>query len=287
MDMKQIERKPSWLKIKLPTGEGYTRVSRVVKEHGLHTICSSGMCPNIGECWGNGTATFMILGDICSRACWFCATASGKALPPSDAEPAKVAESVKLMKLRHCVITSVTRDDLPDEGAQHWHNTIVEVRKQNPSTKVEVLIPDFNGNTQLLDIVLKANPDIVAHNLETVERLTPSVRSKATYQKSLSVIAHIAKNGYLAKSGIMVGLGETPEEVEQALSHLAGVGCKAVTIGQYLQPRGNNLPVVEYVTPETFDKYKAKAVELGFRFVESGPLVRSSYHAEESAKQSE
>jgi lipoic acid synthetase len=287
MDMKQIERKPSWLKIKLPTGEGYTRVSRVVKEHGLHTICSSGMCPNIGECWGNGTATFMILGDICSRACRFCATASGKALPPSDAEPTKVAESVKLMKLRHCVITSVTRDDLPDEGAQHWHNTIVEVRKQNPNTKVEVLIPDFNGNTQLLDIVLKANPDIVAHNLETVERLTPSVRSKATYQKSLSVIAHIAKNGYLAKSGIMVGLGETPEEVEQALSHLAGVGCKAVTIGQYLQPRGNNLPVVEYVTPETFDKYKAKAVELGFRFVESGPLVRSSYHAEESAKQSE
>ncbi|MDX9769982.1 MAG: lipoyl synthase [Tenuifilaceae bacterium] len=285
--MKQIERKPSWLKIKLPTGEGYTRVSRVVKEHGLHTICSSGMCPNIGECWGNGTATFMILGDICSRACRFCATASGKALPPSDAEPTKVAESVKLMKLRHCVITSVTRDDLPDEGAQHWHNTIVEVRKQNPNTKVEVLIPDFNGNTQLLDIVLKANPDIVAHNLETVERLTPSVRSKATYQKSLSVIAHIAKNGYLAKSGIMVGLGETPEEVEQALSHLAGVGCKAVTIGQYLQPRGNNLPVVEYVTPETFDKYKAKAVELGFRFVESGPLVRSSYHAEESAKQSE
>ncbi|NHB69876.1 lipoyl synthase [Perlabentimonas gracilis] len=284
--MKQIERKPSWLKIKLPTGEGYTRVSRVVKEHGLHTICSSGMCPNIGECWGNGTATFMILGDICSRACRFCATASGKALPPSDAESTKVAESVKLMKLRHCVITSVTRDDLPDEGAQHWHDTITEVRSQNPSTKVEVLIPDFNGNTHLLDIVLKADPDIVAHNLETVERLTPSVRSRATYQKSLSVIAHIAKNGYLAKSGIMVGLGETPEEVELALSDLASAGCKAVTIGQYLQPRGNNLPVVEYVTPETFDKYKAKAVELGFRFVESGPLVRSSYHAEESAKQS-
>ena len=285
--MKQIERKPSWLKIKLPTGEGYTRVSRVVKEHGLHTICSSGMCPNIGECWGNGTATFMILGEICSRACRFCATASGKPLPPNDAEPAKVAESVKLMRLRHCVITSVTRDDLPDEGAQHWHDTITEVRRQNPNTKVEVLIPDFNGNTQLLDVVLKANPDIVAHNLETVERLTPSVRSRATYQKSLSVIAHIAKNGYLAKSGIMVGLGETQQEVEKALSDLAAVGCRAVTIGQYLQPRGNNLPVVEYVTPEVFDIFKAKARELGFKFVESGPLVRSSYHAEESAKQSE
>jgi len=285
--MKQVERKPSWLKIKLPTGEGYTRVSRVVKEHGLHTICSSGMCPNIGECWGNGTATFMILGDICSRACRFCATASGKPLPPNDAEPAKVAESVKLMRLRHCVITSVTRDDLPDEGAQHWHDTITEVRRQNPNTKVEVLIPDFNGNTQLLDVVLKANPDIVAHNLETVERLTPSVRSRATYQKSLSVIAHIAKNGYLAKSGIMVGLGETQQEVEKALSDLAAVGCKAVTIGQYLQPRGNNLPVVEYVTPEVFEMFKAKAKELGFKFVESGPLVRSSYHAEETAKQSE
>lgn len=285
--MKQVERKPSWLKIKLPTGEGYTRVSRVVKEHGLHTICSSGMCPNIGECWGNGTATFMILGEICSRACRFCATASGKPLPPNDAEPAKVAESVKLMRLRHCVITSVTRDDLPDEGAQHWHDTITEVRRQNPNTKVEVLIPDFNGNTQLLDLVLKANPDIVAHNLETVERLTPSVRSRATYQKSLSVIAHIAKNGYLAKSGIMVGLGETQQEVEKALSDLAAVGCRAVTIGQYLQPRGNNLPVVEYVTPEVFDIFKAKARELGFKFVESGPLVRSSYHAEESAKQGE
>jgi lipoic acid synthetase len=229
----------------------------------------------------------MILGDICSRACRFCATASGKPLPPNDAEPAKVAESVKLMRLRHCVITSVTRDDLPDEGAQHWHDTITEVRRQNPNTKVEVLIPDFNGNTQLLDVVLKANPDIVAHNLETVERLTPSVRSRATYQKSLSVIAHIAKNGYLAKSGIMVGLGETQQEVEKALSDLAAVGCKAVTIGQYLQPRGNNLPVVEYVTPEVFEMFKAKAKELGFKFVESGPLVRSSYHAEETAKQSE
>jgi lipoyl synthase len=282
---RNIERKPSWLKIKLPSGEGYSRVSRVVKEHGLHTICSSGMCPNIGECWGNGTATFMILGDICTRACKFCATATGKPLPPSPEEPARLAESVKLMKLRHCVITSVTRDDLPDEGAQHWHDTIVEVRKQNPSTKIEVLIPDFNGKTDLLNIVLKSNPDIVAHNIETVERLTSSVRSRANYAKSLGVIAQIAKNGYLAKSGIMVGLGETKDEVEKAMSDLVAVGCKAITIGQYLQPRGNNLPVSKYIEPEVFDQYKTIALEKGFKFVESGPLVRSSYHAEETAKQ--
>ncbi|MDX9846886.1 MAG: lipoyl synthase [Tenuifilaceae bacterium] len=285
MKDRKVECKPSWLKIKLPTGEGYTRVSRVVKEHGLHTICSSGMCPNIGECWGNGTATFMILGDICTRACKFCATTTGKPLPPSPEEPTRVAESVRLMKLRHCVITSVTRDDLPDQGALHWHNTIVEVRKQNPDTKIEVLIPDFNGNTDLLDIVLQSNPDIIAHNLETVERLTPSVRSRASYRKSLTVIAHIAKNGYLAKSGIMVGLGEEESEVEQALTDLVDAGCSAITIGQYLQPRGNNLPVSKYIEPAIFEQYKTRALARGFRFVESGPLVRSSYHAEESVKQ--
>jgi lipoyl synthase len=281
---RNIERKPSWLKIKLPSGDGYTRVSRVVKEHGLHTICSSGMCPNIGECWGNGTATFLILGDICTRACKFCATATGKPLPPSIEEPNRVAQSVKLMNLRHCVITSVTRDDLPDQGAQHWYNTIVEIRKLNPDTKIEVLIPDFNGNTQLLDLVLASNPDIVAHNLETVERLTPSVRSRASYRKSLEVVAHIAKNGYLAKSGIMVGLGEEQQEVEQAMTDLLKAGCKAITIGQYLQPRGENLQVKSYVEPKIFDEYKAVALSKGFEFVESGPLVRSSYHAEEAVK---
>lgn len=285
MQDRKVERKPSWLKIKLPTGEGYTRVSRVVKEHGLHTICSSGMCPNIGECWGKGTATFMILGDICTRACKFCATTTGKPLPPNPEEPARVAESVRLMKLSHCVITSVTRDDLPDQGAQHWHDTIVEVRRQNHDTKIEVLIPDFNGNTNLLDIVLQSNPEIVAHNLETVERLTPSVRSRASYTKSLTVIAHIAKNGYLAKSGIMVGLGEEESEVEQALTDLVNAGCNAITIGQYLQPRGNNLPVSKFIEPAVFEKYKSIALAKGFRFVESGPLVRSSYHAEESVKQ--
>jgi lipoic acid synthetase len=242
------------------------------------------MCPNIGECWGNGTATFMILGDICTRACKFCATSTGKPLPPSIEEPNRVAQSVQLMKLKHCVITSVTRDDLPDQGAQHWHNTIVEVRKLNPNTKIEVLIPDFNGDTKLLDLVLESNPDIVAHNLETVERLTPSVRSRASYRKSLEVVAHIAKNGYLAKSGIMVGLGEEKQEVEQAMNDLLTAGCKAITIGQYLQPRGENLPVKNYVEPKIFEEYKTIALSIGFEFVESGPLVRSSYHAEEAVK---
>ena len=282
---RNTERKPSWLKIKLPSGEGYTRVRRVVKEHKLHTICSSGMCPNIGECWGNGTATFMILGDVCTRSCRFCATSTGKPQAPSAEEPKRVAESVKLMKLRHCVITSVTRDDLPDGGAQHWHNTIVEVKKVNPTTKVEVLIPDFNGVTEDIDIVLLANPDIVAHNLETVERLTPSVRSRASYKKSLGVIAHIAKKGYLAKSGLMVGLGEEMAEVEKAMEDLIDVGCRAITIGQYLQPRGENLPVSKFIEPEVFQTYKSIALKKGFEFVESGPLVRSSYHAEETAKQ--
>lgn len=284
---RNIERKPSWLKIKLPSGEGYSQVNKVVKEHGLHTICSSGMCPNIAECWGNGTATFMILGDVCTRSCRFCATTTGKPQPPNPNEPNQLAQSIKLMKLRHCVITSVTRDDLPDGGAQHWHNTILEVRRQNPKTKVEVLIPDFNGDTNCIDIVLASNPDIVAHNIETVERLTPTVRSRAKYKKSLEVVAHVAKKGYLSKSGIMVGLGEEKHEVEQALADLREAGCKAITIGQYLQPRGENLPVSKYVEPEVFEMYKSMALSLGFEFVESGPLVRSSYHAEETAKRGE
>ncbi|MGB4536485.1 MAG: lipoyl synthase, partial [Tenuifilaceae bacterium] len=268
-----ITRKPSWLKIKLPTGEGYTRVNRIVKQHGLHTICSSGMCPNIGECWGNGTATFMILGDVCTRSCRFCATTTGKPLPPDPEEPQHLAMSVKLMGLKHCVVTSVTRDDLPDGGAKHWHDTIIEIRRQNPDTKIEVLIPDFNGNTDLLDIVLMANPDIVAHNLETVRRLTPTVRSRASYEKSLKIIAHIAKKGYLSKSGIMLGLGEKESEVEQLMDDLIAIGCKSITIGQYLQPRTENLAVAEYVDPVQFEHYRKMAVAKGFAFVESGPLV--------------
>ncbi|MFO8022285.1 MAG: lipoyl synthase [Perlabentimonas sp.] len=280
----RTERKPSWLKIKLPSGEGYANVNRMVKKHGLHTICSSGMCPNIAECWGNGTATFMILGEICTRACRFCATTTGVPTELNPNEPNRIAESVKIMGLNHCVITSVTRDDLPDGGAQHWHDTVKEVRKQNPNTKVEVLIPDFNGNTEQIDTVLKSNPDIVAHNLETVKRLTPAVRSRATYENSLKVIGYVAKNGYLSKSGVMVGLGESFQEVVQVMDDLIEVGCKAITIGQYLQPRSENVPVSEYVTPEVFEKYKVLAMQKGFKFVESGPLVRSSYHAEESFK---
>ena len=281
---KNQQRKPSWLKIKLPSGEGYSRVNKIVKEHGLHTICSSGMCPNIAECWGNGTATFMSLGDICTRACKYRATATGKPLPPDSNEPTQLANSIKLMGLKYCVITSVTRDDLPDGGAQHWHDCIVEVRKQNPNTKIEVLIPDFDGNKNLIDIVLKANPDIIAHNLETVERLTPSVRSRAKYRVSLTTVGHIASSGFVAKSGLMVGLGESEQEIFQALDDLLAVGCKAITIGQYLRPRNENLEVESYVTPEQFEKYKTVAFEKGFEFVESGPLVRSSYHAEEASK---
>lgn len=278
------ERKPSWLKIKLPTGDGYSRVNRVVKEHGLHTICSSGMCPNIAECWGNGTATFMILGDVCTRACRFCATTTGKPVAPDSKEPERVAQSVKLMGLNHCVITSVTRDDLADGGAKHWQNTISEVRKQNPKTKVEVLIPDFDGKTELIDIVLQANPHIVAHNIETVERLTPYVRSRAKYSLSLSVVGHIAQRGFIAKSGVMLGLGESKEEVLQAMDDLLAVGCKAITLGQYLQPRTDNISVEGYISPEQFEEYRVIALQKGFTFAESGPLVRSSYHAEEAIK---
>jgi lipoic acid synthetase len=275
-------RKPSWLKIKLPGGEGYAKVSNIVKEHKLHTICSSGMCPNIGECWGNGTATFMILGDICTRSCKFCATATGKPLPQDPLEPLNIAMSIKIMELKHCVITSVDRDDLSDQGANHWKETIVEVKKQNPKTRVEVLIPDFSGRLELLDILLESKPHVVGHNLETVERLTPLVRSKASYRMSLKIIEHIAKTGHNAKSGIMLGLGETKEEVLQTLDDLVAVGCKYITIGQYLQPRNGNLKVDRYVEPSEFEFYKKAALEKGFLFAESGPLVRSSYHAEQA-----
>jgi len=275
-------RKPSWLKIKLPGGEGYAKVSSIVKNHKLHTICSSGMCPNIGECWGNGTATFMILGDICTRSCKFCATATGKPLPIDPNEPANVAKSVKLMELKHCVITSVDRDDLPDQGAAHWRDTVNEIKKQNPNTRVEVLIPDFDGRTDLLDIFLSSKPHVVGHNLETVERLTPLVRSRAKYHTSLKAIEYISKTGHIAKSGIMVGIGETKEEVLKTLDDLIAVGCKYITIGQYLQPRNGNLKVERYVEPGEFEFYKKEALEKGFLFAECGPLVRSSYHAEQA-----
>jgi len=273
-------RKPEWLKTKLESGENYPFVKKMVEEHQLHTICSSGKCPNIGQCWSLGTATFMILGDICTRACRFCATKTGRPLPPDNDEPLKLAESIALMKLKHCVITSVDRDDLPDKGAEHWAKTVRAIRERNPEVIIELLIPDYED--ELLRIVLDARPDIVAHNLETVKRLTPSVRSKASYERSMNVIRQIAEAGFIAKTGIMVGIGETEEEVTELLHEAKAVGCRMITIGQYLQPTKANIEVQTYVHPDTFALYKQTALELGFESVESGPLVRSSYMAERS-----
>jgi len=274
------ERKPSWLKIKLSSGENYPKVKNIVEENHLHTICSSGKCPNIGECWSKGTATFMIAGEICTRSCKFCATLSGKPLPLNNNEPKKIANSVKLMGLKHCVITSVDRDDLPDKGAEHWAETIREIRRLNPEIIIEVLIPDFDANKEWLDIVFEAKPDILGHNMETVKRLSNQVRSRAKYGLSLDVLKQAREYGLIAKSGIMVGIGEREEEVIELMKDLRGVGCQLFTIGQYLQPTTNNIPVEEYVTPEQFEKYKKIGLELGFDHIESGPLVRSSYMAE-------
>ncbi len=276
----KTRQKPDWLKIKLPTGSNYRQVKRIVEGHHLHTICSSGKCPNMGECWGAGTATFMILGDICTRSCKFCATLSGKPLPPDADEPAKVAESIRLMGLKHVVITSVDRDDLLDGGAGHWAKTIREIKTVNPHTTVEVLIPDFDGNAELVALVAAAQPEIVSHNLETVERLTPQVRSRARYRASLEVVKLIGLSGSVSKSGIMVGLGETFEEVLQCMDDLRLANCEILTIGQYLQPTKKHLEVVEYLHPDQFDAFKREGLARGFRIVESAPLVRSSYHAE-------
>lgn len=276
-------RKPEWLKISIAANERYTETKRIVESHCLHTICSSGRCPNMGECWGRGTATFMIAGDICTRCCKFCNTLTGKPLPLDPNEPVHVAESVALMKLSHAVITSVDRDDLPDLGAAHWAQTIREIRRLNPQTTIEVLIPDFQGRHELVEQVIAAQPDIIAHNMETVRRISPLVRSAARYETSLAVLRQIAQSGITAKSGIMVGLGETVQEVEELMDDLRQAGCQVMTIGQYLQPSHRHYPVAEYVTPAQFEAYRQKALEKGFAQVESGPLVRSSYHAEKSA----
>jgi len=275
----QYIRKPSWLRIKLPGGDAYRRVKQTVESHGLHTICSSGKCPNLGECWGAGTATFMILGEICTRSCRFCATRTGKPLAVDEQEPKRVAESVKLMNLQHCVITSVDRDDLQDGGANIWAETIKTVRKENPQTTIEALIPDFQGKKEFLQLVLDQKPAIAAHNLETVRRLTPIVRNAANYERSLQVIQWIALSGLTAKSGIMVGLGETYGEIMETMDDLLEAGCRIMTIGQYLQPTINHLPVAEYIHPDVFAKYREAGLRKGFRVVESNPLVRSSYHA--------
>lgn len=276
----EVKRKPDWLKIKIPKGTNYSKLKGIVAGHGLNTICSSGQCPNMGECWGAGTATFMIAGEICTRCCKFCATQSGKPLPLDPAEPANVAYSIKLMNLRHAVITSVDRDDLKDGGAAHWAETITEIKKQNPGITIEVLIPDFNGKKELIQLVADAGPDIISHNLETVERLTPLVRSRAKYRISLDVIADITSTGKVSKSGIMLGLGETRDEILQTMEDLVKKGCEIFTMGQYLQPTKAHLAVEEYIHPDEFGRLREEGLKIGFRIVESAPLVRSSYHAE-------
>jgi lipoic acid synthetase len=275
-----FQRKPDWLKIKLPKGTNFSQVKSIIQRYNLHTICTSGKCPNMGECWAAGTATLMILGDICTRSCKFCATQTGKPKPVDPEEPLNVAKSIQLMGLKHAVLTSVDRDDLTDKGAAHWAATISEIRKVNPETTMEVLIPDFDGETDLIKLVVNARPNIISHNLETVRRLTPLVRSRAKYDLSLNVLKIISESGVVTKSGIMVGLGETYDEVLETMDDLLAVGCKIFTIGQYLQPTKSHFPVEEYVHPDVFELYRKIGLERGFKKVESAPLVRSSYHAE-------
>lgn len=272
--------KPKWLRVKLPTGENYKKVRSLVSEHKLHTICESGNCPNMGECWGEGTATFMILGNICTRSCGFCNVATGRPLPADLLEPARVAKSVKLMEVKHCVLTSVDRDDLKDGGSIIWVDTVETIRKVSPTTTMETLIPDFAGNWENLQRIIDVAPEIVSHNLETVRRLTKEVRIQAKYDRSLEVLRRLKKGGMKTKSGIMLGLGESEEEVIETMHDLRSVNVDILTIGQYLQPTPKHLPVADFITPEKFKEYKKFGLEIGFRFVESGPLVRSSYHAE-------
>lgn len=274
-------RKPEWLKIRLGDNSTFTDTKQTIEHHGLNTICHSGKCPNQGECWSAGTATFMIGGAVCTRACRFCNTLSGKNPAPLDPlEPIKVAQSIKQMNLRHAVITSVDRDDLPDFGAQHWVDTIETIRRFAPEVTVEVLIPDFNGHLDLVDKIIAAKPKIISHNLETTRRLTPTVRHIATYDQSLSVLKRIADSGIPAKTGVMLGLGETEEEILELIRDAHQVGVSIMTIGQYLQPTRRHLPVVEYIHPKQFARLRTLGLEIGLRHIESGPLVRSSYHAE-------
>ena len=273
-------KKPKWLRVKLPTGENYRKVRGLVDEHKLHTICESGSCPNMGECWGEGTATFMILGNICTRSCGFCAVQTGRPEEVDEFEPGRVANSVKLMGVKHAVITSVDRDDLKDGGANIWAQTVRSIRQQSPTTTLETLIPDFAGKWENLQVIIDVAPEIVSHNLETVRRLTKQVRIQAKYDRSLEVLFRLKKGGMRTKSGVMLGLGESEEEVLETMDDLRRVGVDILTLGQYLQPTIKHLPVSEFITPEQFDKYKQIGREMGFRYVESGPLVRSSYHAE-------
>ena len=282
--MENSRRKPDWLKIKLPMGQLSVEVMNTIRGHRLHTICTSGRCPNQGECWGCGTATFMICGDVCTRACKFCNVKTGYPAPLDPREPENIAQSIRLLKLKHAVITSVDRDDVEDLGAAHWVKVIQAIKRENPATTMEVLIPDFQGRAELVKQVIAAAPEVISHNLETVRRLSDRVRSRAKYETSLQVIRQIAEAGIVSKSGIMLGLGETRDEILETMDDLRAVGCRVMTIGQYLQPTARNIEVVEYIRPEVFEEYRTIGLSKGFDHVESGPLVRSSYHAERHVK---
>lgn len=278
-------RLPKWLKMQRASGANYTKVKNLVERNHLHTICKSGNCPNIGECWNAGTATFMILGDICTRSCKFCGTATGKPHAPDPAEADKLAGSIHMMGLKHCVITSVDRDDLADSGASFWAEVIRKIREMNPGITIETLIPDFKGVEEDIQKVIDAAPDVISHNLETVERLTPQIRSAARYRRSLDVLSFMADRGVKTKSGIMLGLGETEPEIYQTMDDLREANCSVLTMGQYLQPSLDHMEVVEYIDPERFEAYRQTALDLGFTDVESHPLVRSSYHAEKHVEE--
>lgn len=276
----QQQRRPNWLRVKLPVGKEYAHVRSLVDEHKLHTICESGNCPNMGECWGAGTATFMILGNICTRSCSFCAVATGRPLAVDLDEPNRVANSIKLMNVKHAVITSVDRDDLKDGGSTIWAETIRAVRRESPGTTMETLIPDFKGIWENLYRVCEERPEVVSHNIETVKRLTKEVRIQAKYDRSLEALKRISEFGLRTKSGIMLGLGETEQDVIETMQDLADAGVHILTLGQYLQPTKNHHPVIDWIHPDQFAKYKEIGMDMGFKYVESGPLVRSSYHAE-------
>jgi lipoic acid synthetase len=278
--MQKGRRLPVWLKMQRASGENYTRVKHLVENNHLHTICTSGNCPNIGECWNSGTATFMILGDICTRACKFCATKTGKPFPPDPEEPVRLAESIKTMNLKHCVITSVDRDDLKDGGASFWAEAIRKIKEINPGITIETLIPDFDGKPENIQKIINVSPEVISHNIETVRRLTEIIRTKAKYERSLNVIKYIAERGKVTKSGFIVGLGEYENEIFETMSDLRSAGCSILTIGQYLQPGFDYMEPVDYIKPDKFEEYRSGALKMGFDFVESSPLVRSSFHAE-------
>jgi len=282
-DLKGRKRLPHWMRMQMPGGDRYMQVKEQVGRHGLHTICTSGNCPNIGECWAAGTATFMILGDTCTRSCKFCAVKTGKPLPVDEGEAKRLADTIRTMGIRHAVITSVDRDDLSDKGAGFWAQTIRTLKEELPELTMETLIPDFDAKPELIQLLIDAAPDVISHNLETVERITPQVRSRARYHRSLEVIRLISDSDLTSKSGIMLGLGENEQEILQTMDDLLEAGCEVLTLGQYLQPTMDHMQVVEYIHPDKFNFYGEQALTKGFKAVESSPLVRSSYHAEKHA----